>query len=283
MAMVAIGVWQNSAAPIVRAYPADHRVAWVIGDFFAHASMLHGLHPVFNNAGGNGVYWTLAREEYLYALYLPFLWSRKHWGIGTSFFAVAIFGLLFTGLLDLFIPSTSPWRVVVDSSAIALWIQWILGAVAAEAVFGGVTLPAWTRSMLLVPTWAILAGIAGSQAPLFEPLLMGMAFFTLLNAAVHREIAGRWFSARLVGWLSAVGVFSYSLYLVHNPARMVLKQIVGPMNTWPTVWLMAAITAIIGYFTARIYFWAIESRFLRRPASSRRDIHIGLQVEQLSA
>src|SRR5690606_30666061 len=62
----------NPSVPLVQAYP-EPRLSWIGLDFMAHLTMLHGLHPVFDRAGGNPVFWTLAREEYLYLLYFPLL------------------------------------------------------------------------------------------------------------------------------------------------------------------------------------------------------------------
>jgi peptidoglycan/LPS O-acetylase OafA/YrhL len=109
--------------------------------------------------------------------------------------------------------------------------------------------------------------------PVAAPILFGLSFFTLLNAAVAREARGGWFNHRFARWLAGVGIWSYSLYLVHNLARIVVKQIVGPQvpsDSWMAYWAIAVLTALAGYASGRLYFGLVESRFLSpRPSESR--------------
>ncbi|RYE87574.1 MAG: hypothetical protein EOO75_14305 [Myxococcales bacterium] len=80
-----------------------------------------------------------------------------------------------------------------------------------------------------------------------------------------REGTGRWPHGGLVGWMAGVGVFSYSLYLVHYPVRMVGKRLLMPwaQTSNPLVYLLvAALLAVAGYLAARVYFWLVERHFL---------------------
>jgi peptidoglycan/LPS O-acetylase OafA/YrhL len=219
---------------------------WMVADFVSHVFMLHGFYPAFDFGGGNEVYWTLAREEYLYLLYLPLLMWRRTWGMARAIGAVVFLGLtvpiaayLVTKILHL--PQNAVYPVNMSNSAIALWAQWALGMVAVEAYFGTVKLPRWCSQLWMAVLWLVLAlalynaqvgwGLpAALQSPFTDrlealcskawplaALLRGLAFFTLVNYCVRREKEERWLKNVVARQLTNIGIFSYSLYLVHYP------------------------------------------------------------------
>jgi peptidoglycan/LPS O-acetylase OafA/YrhL len=101
-----------------------------------------------------------------------------------------------------------------------------------------------------------------------SPLLWGLCFFALVNVVVRKEQSNTSFiSNRFSKWITSAGVFSYSLYLVHHPVRAVVKGLMGRCihveTQNPVLYLVyAAIMGIAGYFTARLFFRVVESRFL---------------------
>jgi peptidoglycan/LPS O-acetylase OafA/YrhL len=100
-----------------------------------------------------------------------------------------------------------------------------------------------------------------------------MTFFTLLNAVVARERAGRWSQGRLARWFSVVGVYSYSIYLVHHPVRGVVKYL---LESWiaagDVVTFVAANTVVVlaGYGVGRLFFQLVERRFVTVRAGTGR-------------
>jgi peptidoglycan/LPS O-acetylase OafA/YrhL len=60
--------------------------------------MLHGVIPQFDHMGGNPPFWSLAREEYYYALYLPLLvLARKNlWAAVSLAFVISGLASAFT-------------------------------------------------------------------------------------------------------------------------------------------------------------------------------------------
>ena len=263
--MVVVGLWQGVQAPLLQVY-GDAGLRAVAVDFVLHATMLHGLHPVFDRAGGNPPMWTLAREEYFYLLYALLLLWRRRWGLGVTV-ALPLALSIWSGLLAyLMTPADSDLHVLLASSAPALWIQWVLGMVAVEAYAGRIRLPAWCYAWSIAGVWAGLAWccpLLGIRS--VETVLWGMAFFTVLNAVTRADAGGRW-GGRLADWLAHVGVMSYSLYLVHYPVRAVIKRMIGTAPEPDLLTYLTIVTVmIVGcYGAARIFFLLVERHFLSR-------------------
>ena len=93
MALVYVGYLLGRDAHLVTDYP-EPRLAWMAGDFVAHASMLHGLIPIFDTKGGNPAFWTLAREEYLYLLYFPLLFAARVGGLLRWIIAIGMLSVI---------------------------------------------------------------------------------------------------------------------------------------------------------------------------------------------
>ncbi|RYE74576.1 MAG: acyltransferase, partial [Myxococcales bacterium] len=162
MAMVVFVELRGIVVPVTRMYP-EPRLSWMGLDFLAHATMLHGLSPIFDSAGGNPPYWTLAREEYFYVLYVFLLAARRRWGLLPSVGGVLVLGLVFPLVMRLLLPPSSAWWSVVQTSALVLWFQWCLGMISVEAVVGLIELPRWCSSWVMVPVWGALALASAPQ------------------------------------------------------------------------------------------------------------------------
>ena len=253
-------------------YP-NPKLRWIGLDFLAHITMLHGFSPLFDQAGGNPPMWTLAREEYFYILYFALLAWRRTRHLAATVGAVLLIGWGFALAAHLLVPADSPWWKVINNSALVLWIQWVLGMVAVEAYYGLVKLPRWCSSPWLVPVWLVLGEASLNFCPQLSNLLRGMTFFTLVNYCVDLEKAGRWPEHRVLNWLSGVGIFSYSIYLVHNPVINILGHLLdphlNPLHRGPAL-LGMAIKILVGFNVARLFYWLVERHFLNtkpKPAS----------------
>jgi len=149
-------------------------------------------------------------------------------------------------------------------------VQWCLGMVAVESYCGIIRLPNWCSDPWMVPVWGISAILGGATVPALTPFLWGMTFFTLLNACVCREKTNLWKRGVFKAWLARVGLFSYSLYLVHNPARYLVKRLLGPLaeTSNSIIYLLnASLMALVGYYSGKLFFKLVEERFLLRNAS----------------
>jgi peptidoglycan/LPS O-acetylase OafA/YrhL len=285
VSLVLIAISRKMSTPLLN-YP-EPRHWWILGDFAAHALMLHGLIPKFDHMGGNPALWTLAREEYLYMLYFVLLPIRRVFDSAIStVFSLAI-GLSFFGVMRVVLSPTSVWWPIVLTSALCLWIQWSLGMLAAESYFGLYRLPSIFLRLRYVLFWGLLAELSERYAIVLSPLAWGLCFFTLVNCFVEAEKQGRWpksgWSSRVVNWLSGIGLFSYSLYLVHYPLRGVVKYMLPRLvdTSSPFVYLSTVgIIVAVGLAGGKLFFLLIEKHFLSsngqkaamRVANSQRKI-----------
>ena len=253
----------------LRGYPTPDR-GWLGLDLLAHAAMVHGFIPFFDRAGGNPPFWTLAREEYFYLMYFGLLAARRRLGPLRAVLGVGVVGLLFPFCFRPFLAESSPWWDLINSSSIALWLQWALGFLAVEAFFGLVRLPALASDLRLVPLWMAAAIACKSFAPVaLAPICWGLAFFTLVNGLVARERAGRGFEGGWARWLAQAGVYSYSIYLVHHPVRGLVKRALeGWIVNGEVATFVVANVAVVaaGYGAGRLFFELVERRFLRTAA-----------------
>jgi peptidoglycan/LPS O-acetylase OafA/YrhL len=252
--------------PLVAKYPSP-QPRWMIYDFLLHVTMLHGFSPSFDTAGGNNVLWSLAREEYFYLMYFILMIWRRRWNVLVSTAIVLVLGVV----TNVSFAHNPHWTQFVARSAIVLWFQWCLGMVAVEAYYGLIKLPRWCASGYMVVVWFILADLSTFYFVVAAPFLGGMAFFVLLNFCVKQESMNRWSRNAVVAWLGRVGIFSYSLYLVHNPIRAVLKQLLHRYSYTQNPVQFLAIGAVLGlggYWGGRLFFWVVERRFLNSSRSA---------------
>jgi len=266
MALVALFYRMGIAPEWTAPYP-EPKARWIGLDFAAHLFMLHGLHPVFDHAGGNGVFWTLAREEYLYVLYPVILGLSLFVG---RLWMVTLLAVLSMGIQRLdWMGLPRDWQALIAQSVFVFWIQWYLGALSADAYSGRVRLPAVFRSWMMIPAW-IAAALA---LPAVEVIFFGLAYFTAVNACVQREQSGRWPDDGPLRIFRSVGLFSYSLYLVHFPVQTALYSLslrIGAFMT-PGLFLLRVTALVSGsLFVAWILFVFVESRCISQSQTALR-------------
>jgi peptidoglycan/LPS O-acetylase OafA/YrhL len=249
---------------LLELYPLP-RGRWMVFDFLAHLTMLHGVIPSLDQMGGNAAFWTLAREEYLYLLYFFVLAWRKRWGIQVAMALVLFSGFAFHFVFLPFVPGSSRWWYIIDTSAIVLWIQWCLGMVAVEAYYGIIKLPWWLSQLWIAALVAPLAKLSETYRHEVSPALWALTFFMVVNYCVRKESTGRLPASGIFVWLAAVGVFSYSLYLIHGPLQQVMYGVLTRSHITVTLAvsvLFALLTIVASYYGARVFFYLVERRFL---------------------
>lgn len=199
-------------------------------DILSHLLMVHNF-DVQTVYSINPVFWTLAVEEQLYLAYFLLLLIRVRYGWGVTLAVtlavrVAWFAIGFT------LHRVLGLQIVISESAAANWCIWALGALAVESIIGIINLPAWLRSgrtaaAVFGVTFAVFVAdrFTSPSSPLHDVAwlvlqpLWGFGAFVLLNWAVRLEkwwVATERISGSIVQSLAGIGVFSYSLYLVHE-------------------------------------------------------------------
>ena len=256
-------MWATGAGEEMLAKYPEPRLWWIAGDFASHALMLHGFQPLFDQGAGNPPLWTLAREEYLYLMY-PVLLLAMRARVTWYTLAALLAGLslvLQYGLTRFTNDPATTWLLVY--SAPALWIQWQLGVVAADAYRGAIRLPAFWQQARWVPMWLVLGYV-------FRPgtIFLGLAFFTLVNFCVRLERQGQWTTTGLVGALTRVGLWSYSLYLVHFPVQTIAlaasRRVVAEVGVTGFV-VRAILLTAVSCVAGRLFFELVERHFVTLP------------------
>lgn len=286
-------------------------------DLTTHLVMVHNITADYATGLNNPAFWTLALEEQLYGLFAVLLILRRRmpitrvlwislavtlaWRLGvvwSQFIAARYFDIprdsdvVALGAL----PAIGNWTMWV----FGWWFLWVLGAVAAEAHVGAVRLPAWcyswrvalASSLVGAATYFRTLGVyttyylddratgwlrvwLQSLGSLSEPAF-AVAGFILVNRWCRREGEGlgsrRWMRAT-----AAVGVFSYSLYLVHFPTIFMLEAYlpVGDRQSFLHAGLRILAYVPICLVVAYAFFMVVERRFLSRtksPIPARRPI-----------
>ncbi|HZR83675.1 MAG TPA: acyltransferase [Candidatus Binatia bacterium] len=238
------------------------------------ALLLHTLHPATFD-GVNPPAWTLGVEAQLYLAYPVVLWlivRRRAWRALAVALAVTMAYRLFLN----FDPMPAPFGGVAWEFVPARWFEWVLGAVVAEWVAGNAPMPAiarrwWAAAIVLAAaisiewhTWHY--GLYAIKEPLY-----GIAFALVLVVALDRARraggADRVASTRIGRYLAGVGIWSYSLYLVHRPIQLAFEPLVRRVATWPVVIesgfpsslvLMAATTPVV-LWAARLFHRRVEA------------------------
>jgi peptidoglycan/LPS O-acetylase OafA/YrhL len=256
------------------------RWAWDIG---LHVAMLHNLTRE-TCYSINGAFWTLAIEEQLYLSYFLLLFLRVRWGwqVVLPLCLVARVGwyLLFSRLRQQW-----GWQVPIGESAAAHWFTWSLGAMAVEHYLGLIKLPRFTAWPALAAIFLLAAiGLTVTLPQLhtawihdagwlaLDPL-WGLGFFMLLCSCVTAE--DRWQAnvPTIVAHLATVGLFSYSLYLMHQ--FVLLHGFVLSLIAVPQLIFALVVMTPLAVIFAKLFFHYCERPFLPQ---SNRNAHPQLAV-----
>jgi peptidoglycan/LPS O-acetylase OafA/YrhL len=283
----------------------------LVPDLMTHLLLIHNLTTEYSNGLGNVVFWTLGLEAQLYVLYALYLVLRTRWpaprvaGIALGIQVVWGLGVAGTSLVWRWagIPAGEPSIPIGPIHLghwamwpLAYWFPWVLGAVAAEAAAGTMQLPRWCRCRwvvgglfglavavspnLLIPLHVPFPGLALTAARALSDVAFALAVFALLDRWVAAEDRGCWSCP----WpLAALGVMSYSLYLVHLPALCLFESLSGWQRDPAKEGLRLLVYTAACVAVAAVFFWSVERHFLRRavPGASIADVRDCLSEKPL--
>jgi len=242
------------------------------------ALLVHTFHPATFD-GLNPPAWSLAVEAQLYLAYPVVFWLIARRG---ALRALAIvLGLTLTYRLALnFAPFPPRFGGVAWEFFLARWFEWVLGAVVAEWAVGRVSLPRVVSQPWLAATLFGLGVLLewhrwhyGLYA-IMEPIY-GLAFALLLCVLLRREPRG---DASSIGrCLARVGLYSYSLYLLHRPIQLAFEPLARHVATWPSVLahgipsslvIMIAVTPMV-LWASRLFYRYCEAPSILRAERAR--------------
>jgi peptidoglycan/LPS O-acetylase OafA/YrhL len=232
--------------------------------FLAHLLLIHDLPLGWEGGGINYPLWSIAVEWQIYFFMPLFVVSFRRLGSALTV-AVAVLVGLTTHVAAGWLDGAHPWYLGLFAMGCA------------AAVYGSRALSrrlvAWCRALCLLG-WAVPALLivwGGNsffkQNVAYLGTLIGVATaLTLL--VMFREVSDGRPSVltRLVSWgpLVRIGLFSYSLYLVHAPLLHLLDRIftatIGPRPEQMFVLLLATSPLIVG--ASYLFFLAFEKPFM---------------------
>lgn len=262
--IVAVALWWMTGEPIPWAAVATQ--AFLVHPF--HTATFDGVNPPA---------WTLSVEAQLYVAYPVVFWLTAR--VGALRALGTVLGITMAYRLTLVAVPLPPevggpaWVVFL-----ARWFEWALGATVAEWAAGRLALP-----RALGAPWAGLAVLGAAVAiewhagsfglyVIKEPLY-GVAFALLLYAALLHEPSGA--SSAVGRYLAGIGVYSYSLYLLHRPIQLALEPLARWVTTWPVViayglpsslLVMAASTPLV-LRASRAFYRCVEEPAIERARS----------------
>ena len=259
--VVALALWWVAGSPI----------PWLA--VTTQALLVHPFHTATFD-GVNPPAWTLAVEAQLYLAYPVVFRLIARFGALRALGAVLAVTMAYRVALA-FTPLPSEIGGPAWEVFLARWVEWVLGAVVAEWAAGRLALPRVLSSpwpgVVALGAGVLLEWYAGSWGlyVVKEPLY-GVAFALLLHAALAHERPG--LGSAPGRYLAGVGVYSYSLYLLHRPIQLAFEPLAREVATWPAViaqgvpsslLIMVATTPLV-LWAARVFYRGCERPSIRR-------------------
>jgi peptidoglycan/LPS O-acetylase OafA/YrhL len=239
-------------------------------NLLAHVFMVYNLFPQWLGAI-NGSFWSLALEWQLYMIFPLLVWSIRRWGLKSTLGAVLALTVSYRTWVYLTKDTTQlgPAYYYCYSLPGRLF-EFALGMAAAVLLARQGTAVVLKRTRWYLLAAGLLGLLALTAAHCWSPyspvtdVLWGAAFFCLLLYAGGRSAEGG-------GWLEwrpleTLGLFSYSVYLIHEPlirfayAFLVRSRLHSPVATL-LLFEVGMLPLLIGL--GWIFYSLVESRFIR--------------------
>jgi peptidoglycan/LPS O-acetylase OafA/YrhL len=162
----------------------------------------------------------------------------------------------------LFTTSGTGLPMWLSGSPLMYWLSWSLGAVVAECYLRGISLPI-PRISFFVP------GVIAIACSFFKPLSsMTFLFFALFIAGVVAKLLQRgdrkiFIPDFLRNHLQQVGLWSFSIYLLHQPLLWIVPKVAAQITSSPYIdpfllFVLCIASWILIVPIARIFYWIFE-------------------------
>jgi peptidoglycan/LPS O-acetylase OafA/YrhL len=180
-----------------------------------HALLIHNFDP--HTAWAiSSAFWSIAVEVQLYLLYPLLLICVRRWGWRGALFLV--------GFLEIGLQTIVGWAPIVELSIptwiklspFAFWFSWSIGAALADRYIRGTVVSPGKFWIWLCPILTVVTNC-------IKPLSTLTFFFAALSTAtlLAHQLAKRTNGLEpplvRLDYLGQVGIWSYSLYLIHQP------------------------------------------------------------------
>lgn len=213
-------------------------------------------------AGYNAPLYTMAIEAHFYLAYPAVLYGFRRLGPMKTLALSSAFSLILSALV-LASGDAAMRRLVLDSFLVR-WPEWIMGCVIAEL---------WFRARRGEPVRATATGVLAGAAVCFTAALLlqiasGVAPNLLWSASlallIPAYLLGR--GETVAPWetaLAKIGLFSYSIYLLHYPILRIVALLIPPQReTLAAHAVVYAIVVLLVLLLARGFFALFERPFL---------------------
>jgi peptidoglycan/LPS O-acetylase OafA/YrhL len=211
--------------------------------------------------------WSIAVEWRIYFIMPLVLWTLRSWGALPTLLWTVCFGLGVDYAFGYAIGKASPWYVALFA----------MGAIAARSVVAG-TVERWWRpaSLGCVGLFGVIvtlkkAAFYNQHAPYFG-LLVGAGTALFIGASAKDVLAGK--AGLVVRLLSsrplvALGLFSYSLYLTHNPMLRLTHLAIESLRKLAPESMLALLLAATPLYLLAAYLFhiAVERPFMGAAAA----------------
>jgi peptidoglycan/LPS O-acetylase OafA/YrhL len=209
-------LWAGALCLPLVAFPALHIGKWADVSTLdplviaSHLLLLHNLIPAHATKIDYPM-WSIGLEWPLYLLFPLMVWAFRRTGpaatFGVTLFIAAAIRVTYRQL-------PPPVGAVLHDGPFSYLEIFAVGMLAAAlAIKGRTLLPKWALVLIVLAGLAVLR--LGSGNGLAHDLATAAAFFSVLQLALNP--AGRVTRVLSTPWLVRIGLFSYSIYLVHAP------------------------------------------------------------------
>ncbi|HUA65684.1 MAG TPA: acyltransferase family protein [Alphaproteobacteria bacterium] len=217
----------------------------------ANVFLIHNLSPA-TFSGLNASFWSLAIEAQLYLVYPLLLLFVSRFGWRATIAALALCECLLRGADGVFETlnglDTGLGRVIwtLAQSPLGYWFSWALGAWVAESFLK--KQPFALAKMSAMP-WLILAFASYFVRPIVTfifplvALITGIAISKILSGGSGVRIP-----ARVSGSLRKIALWSYSIYLLHEPLLYIYSLVIGRVFPNANIFHLAAFFLFVSTF-----------------------------------
>lgn len=181
-------------------------------DLAAHVFLIHNLTDKYYYSI-NPSFWSLAAEIQLYLLYPVFLWIRKKWGINKALIITILIAPIFRYIGYLAMPGS---QLAQPNLVFNVWFVWCAGALLAEKYYNGEKIIKKKAGLIAAIGFTISLSVKFYAGGYFLGALLAifswLAFFEWM---LHAKSINT--NSILSKAMIAIGLCSYSIYLIHQP------------------------------------------------------------------